>query len=229
MTDGTTSSSTSIDYRGRNFVVLSFDEFGPIEVRPQRGSNSAREKLLDRVSETYHRDKGVRHLLSAYDLTNDRMHAHMEDHKTNVQFHSMKYLRSLYPAFVLVYLMLDNFDSHTVKGAEVRALEQHPFLPHAYQRLPAQPDRAPLRAAEEVRHRELQSFEPQGNLKERGEVHRVEEQAPLGPMKGVEEECRFREVTSARKMWVRDFGAALEVHRRQRTTRKTKAYVFQTP
>jgi hypothetical protein len=87
----------------------------PIEVRPEKGSNWAREKQPDRVPATYHRDKGVRQLLSAYDLTNDRMYGHMEGRKRNIEFLAfLKYLRTLYPVYVLVYLIMDNFDPHTV-------------------------------------------------------------------------------------------------------------------
>jgi len=43
------------------------------------------------------------------------MYAHMKDHKTNVEFLAfLKYLRSLYPMRVLLYIILDNFSPHTV-------------------------------------------------------------------------------------------------------------------
>lgn len=57
----------------------------------------------------------MRHLLSAYDLGKDRMYAHIKKHKTQVEFLAfLKYLRSLYPLHVLVYVILDNFSPHTV-------------------------------------------------------------------------------------------------------------------
>jgi len=130
---GTTTSGTttippalSLSYRDRSFVVASFDEFGPIQVRPEKGSNWAREKHPDRVPATYHKDKGTKHLLSSYDLTNDEMHAHMKDHKTNVEFLAfLKYLRSLYPTYVLIYLILDNFSPHIMDRVLVYALENN--------------------------------------------------------------------------------------------------------
>jgi DDE superfamily endonuclease len=116
----------SVDYRGRSFVAVSFDEFGPVEVRPQKGSSWARERHPDRVPATYHRDKGVRHLLSSYDLTNDEMRAHMKEHKTNVEFLAfLKYLRSVYPAFVLIYVILDNFSPHIMDRVLAYALENN--------------------------------------------------------------------------------------------------------
>ena len=96
-------------------AVLSVDEFGPIEVRPEKGSNWSKEKHPDRVPADYTRDKGTRHLLSAYDLGKDKMYAHMKKHKTNVEFLAfLKYLRNLYPLYVFIYVILDNFSPHTV-------------------------------------------------------------------------------------------------------------------
>jgi len=103
------------DEDGRDVAIISFDELGPIEVRPERGSNWAREEHRDRVPATYNRRNGVRHLLAAYDLVRDRMYAHVKMHKTNVEFLAfLKYVRSLYPLDVLLYVILDNFSPHTV-------------------------------------------------------------------------------------------------------------------
>jgi hypothetical protein len=67
------------------------------------------------VPAEYHREKGTKQLLAAYDLGQDKMYAHMEDRKTNVEFLAfLKYLRSVYPAFVLLYIILDNASAHTM-------------------------------------------------------------------------------------------------------------------
>lgn len=121
-----TIASKGFDHRDRNFVVLSFDEFGPVQVRPEKGSNWAKETHPDRVPATYHKNEGVKHLLSSYDLTNDEMHAHMRDRKTNVEFLAfMKYVRSLYPVYVLIYLVLDNFSPHVMDRVLLYALENN--------------------------------------------------------------------------------------------------------
>jgi len=84
-------------------------------VRPEKGSNWAEQGHPDRVPAEYHRDKGTKQLLAAHDLGQDRMYAHMKDRKTNVEFLAfLKHLRSLYPAFVLLYLILDNASAHTM-------------------------------------------------------------------------------------------------------------------
>lgn len=91
------------------------DEFGPIEVRPEKGSNWAKEKHPDRIPADYTRFNGTKHLLSAYDLSKDRLYAHMKKHKTNVEFLAfLKYLRRLYPFYILIHVILDNFSPHTV-------------------------------------------------------------------------------------------------------------------
>jgi transposase len=96
-------------------AIVSVDEFGPIELKPEKGSNWAEEKHPDRVPADYNRFGGVRHLLSAYDLGKDKLYAHVKKHKTHVEFLAfLKYLRSLYPFYVMVYVILDNFSPHTV-------------------------------------------------------------------------------------------------------------------
>lgn len=63
----------------------------------------------------YNRLGGVRHLLSAYDLSKDKLYAHMKRHKTSVEFLAfLKYLRTLYPPSSVIYVILDNFSPHTV-------------------------------------------------------------------------------------------------------------------
>ena len=64
----------------------------------------------------YHRTLGVRHLLSAYDLVKDKMYGHMKKHKTNVEFLAfLKYVRSFYPFYFTLYIILDNFSPHIVE------------------------------------------------------------------------------------------------------------------
>jgi hypothetical protein len=103
-------------YNGQFCAVFSIDEFGPIEVKPQKGSNWAKEKHPDRIPANHRRTLGVRHLLSAYDLVKDKMYGHMKKHKTNVQFLAfLKYVRTLYPLYVTLYVILDNFSPHIVE------------------------------------------------------------------------------------------------------------------
>ena len=87
-----------------------------MEVKPEKGANWASEGNPDRVPATYNRTEGVRHLLAAYDLAEDKMYGHMKPRKTHVEFLGfLKYLRSLHPILlVLLYVILDNASAHTV-------------------------------------------------------------------------------------------------------------------
>ena len=99
----------------RGYAVLSYDTFGPLEVKPEKGVNWAPQGNPDLVPATYHRTEGVRHLHAAYDLSEDKMYGHVKPRKTHVEFLSfLKYLRSLYPILVLLYMILDNASAHTV-------------------------------------------------------------------------------------------------------------------
>ena len=99
----------------RGYAVLSYDEFGPLEVKPEKGANWALQGEPDLVPATYHRTEGVRHLHAAYDLSEDKMYGHMKSRKTHLEFLGfLKYLRSLYPILVLLYVILDNASAHTV-------------------------------------------------------------------------------------------------------------------
>ena len=62
---------------------------------------------------TYHRDDGVRHLLAAYDLGEDKLYGHVKARKTRTQFLEFcRYLRSLHPADVRIAIICDNYSPH---------------------------------------------------------------------------------------------------------------------
>lgn len=84
-------------------------------MKPEKGRNWAATGEPDRVPATYHRTEGVRHLHAAIDLAEDKMYGHMKTRKRHAEFLSfLRYLRSLYPTLVLLYMILDNASAHTV-------------------------------------------------------------------------------------------------------------------
>ncbi len=84
-------------------------------MKPEKGSNWVGQKHPDTVPASYNRFKGVKHLLAAYDLSKDKMYAHMKKRKTHVEFLVfLKYLRSLHPISILIQIILDNFSPHAV-------------------------------------------------------------------------------------------------------------------
>ena len=110
--------------RGDPTVVFSMDEFGPLNLLPRPGRQWA--PIVGRSSKgdpssprrrrrraTYKRTKGVRHLLAALDMNQDRIYGHIKTNKKRTTFLAFcRYLRSLYPPQVRIAIVLDNFSPH---------------------------------------------------------------------------------------------------------------------
>ena len=112
-------------------VVICVDEFGPLNLQPRPGRHWAavggkhREpgrQPRPRLRATYTRTQGVRHLMAAYDLREDKLYGHVKPRKTRTLFLEFcRYLRSLYPPYVRLALVMDNFSPHlsTAKDSRV--------------------------------------------------------------------------------------------------------------
>ncbi len=62
---------------------------------------------------TYTRTAGVRHLLAAYELGEDKLFGHVKPRKTRARFLEFcRYLRSLYPPATRIAIICDNFSPH---------------------------------------------------------------------------------------------------------------------
>jgi transposase len=96
-------------------VVICMDEFGSLNLQPHPGRQWALRTgggptPRRRRRATYTRPHGVRRLMAAYDLGNDRMYGHVKKTKNRTQFLAFcRYLRSLYPPAVRIAIVLDNF------------------------------------------------------------------------------------------------------------------------
>lgn len=103
-------------------VIFCLDEFGPLNLQPRPGrqwatvSGKAREpgrQPRPRMRATYTRTAGVRHLLAAYELGEDKLYGHVKPRKTRARFLEFcRYLRSLYPRQVRIAIICDNFSPH---------------------------------------------------------------------------------------------------------------------
>ena len=114
-------------------VIFCVDEFGPLNLQPRPGrqwaaiSGKSREPgraPRPRMRATYTRTAGVRHLLAAYELGEDKLFGHIKPRKTRARFLEFcRYLRSLYPASVRIAIICDNFSPHlsTAKDNRVGA------------------------------------------------------------------------------------------------------------
>jgi transposase len=103
-------------------VVFCVDEFGPLNLQPRPGrqwaavSGKGKEPGREprpRMRATYHRTEGVRHLMAAYELGEDKLFGHVKPRKTRSRFLEFcRYLRTLYPPGVRIAIVCDNFSPH---------------------------------------------------------------------------------------------------------------------
>ena len=93
--------------------MICFDEFGPMEIKPYGGSGWYRKTKPKRLPATYNRTQGVKQLLAGFDLGKDKIYAHVKDRKRWPEVLAfLKYLRTKYPDYKRLYIVLDNFSPH---------------------------------------------------------------------------------------------------------------------
>jgi Integrase core domain. len=91
--------------------TVAFDEFGPLEVRPQAGQCWCRKPV--RLRATYTRPYGVRHWLAFYDVHCDKLWGYTRSRKRHQEtLGVLKLLRKNYPVCQHIHLILDNFSPH---------------------------------------------------------------------------------------------------------------------
>lgn len=94
-----------------NGPTVSFDEFGPLEIRPQPGRSWGRRATRQRA--TYTRKHGVRHWLAFYDVHAKRLWGYVRPRKRGRDVLGvLKLLRRRYPAEQRIHLILDNLSAH---------------------------------------------------------------------------------------------------------------------
>jgi transposase len=103
-------------------VIFCVDEFGPLNLQPRPGrqwaaiSGKGREPgraPRTRMRSTYTRTAGVRHLLAAFELGEDKLFGHIKPRKNRARFLEFcRYLRSLYPLTTKIAIICDNFSPH---------------------------------------------------------------------------------------------------------------------
>jgi transposase len=115
---------------GEPDVIFCVDEFGPLNLQPRPGRQWAAVSGKNaepgraprpRMRATYTRTQGVRHLLAAYDLHEDKLYGHIRPRKTRTRFLEFcRYLRSLYPPAVRIAIICDNFSPHLTTAKDDR-------------------------------------------------------------------------------------------------------------
>ena len=98
-------------------VVVSFDECGPISLKPQAGRGWFLAGRPGRQRATYNRTHGVRKLLGAYDVGADRFWGRLEARRVTAKV-TLEFLRDIrrrYPPETTVYIVMDNLSAHWTK------------------------------------------------------------------------------------------------------------------
>lgn len=94
-------------------VVVCFDEFGPLSIRPHQGSSWARRKRPVRLRADYNRRHGVRYLLGAYDVGADVLWGEMTTDKDGPRvLEFLASIRARYADHIRVYVVMDNLATH---------------------------------------------------------------------------------------------------------------------
>ena len=118
---------------GEPEVIFCVDEFGPLNLQPRPGRQWAAvsgknaeqgREPRPRMRATCTRTQGVRHLLAAYELGEDKLLGHIKPRKTRARFLEFcRYLRTLYPPATRIAIVCDNFSPHltTAKDGRVAA------------------------------------------------------------------------------------------------------------
>ncbi len=113
-------------------VVICMDEFGRLNLLPRPGKqwaplttqNESTSQNLPRRRRrraTFTRHNGVRHLLAAYDLNQDKMYGHSKTTKDRTRFLEFcRYLRTLYPPEIRIAIVMDNFSPHLSTKVDTR-------------------------------------------------------------------------------------------------------------
>jgi transposase len=100
-----------VNQRAANGPTVAFDEFGPLEIRPQHGQSWGRD--ANRLPATYTRKHGVRHWLAFYDVHGNKLWGYTRPRKRSGEVLGvLKRMRKRYPPDERIHLILDNFSPH---------------------------------------------------------------------------------------------------------------------
>jgi transposase len=117
--------------KGDPTVVICMDEFGPLNLLPRpgkhwaptivKGAATATGPRRRRRRATFTRRHGVRHLMAAYDLNQDKIYGHIKMKKDRTTFLEFcRYLRTLYPPTLRIAIVMDNFSPHLSTKKDTR-------------------------------------------------------------------------------------------------------------
>ena len=94
-------------------VVISFDQMGPISLRPHAGAGWAQRKRPERQRATYTRRHGIRYVMGAIDVHADRLRVRLRPRRRgsdNLAF--LRQIRACYPKRLRIYWIQDNLSAN---------------------------------------------------------------------------------------------------------------------
>ncbi|MEU2502879.1 IS630 family transposase [Streptomyces sp. NRRL S-1314] len=144
--------------------TFTFDEFGPLGIRPTVGSCWAEQGRPDRLPATFRRTHGITYFHGCYSVGDDQMWGINRRRKgIDHTWAALRTIRAARPDGAPIYVILDNLSAHTNwrmkrwAGQEQGRAVLHPDL-----RLLGQPHRSPLRTAAAVHPGQLEPSQPHG-------------------------------------------------------------------
>jgi len=92
---------------------FAFDQFGPLSIRPERGSSWARQKKPARLRATYRRTQGIRYFHGCYCLGDDQLWGITRERKGGDHtLTALKSIRARQPGGYRLYVILDNLSAN---------------------------------------------------------------------------------------------------------------------
>jgi transposase len=105
--------------RPKHGVVVCYDQFGPLELRPIAGACWARKRHPQRNRATYTRKRGVEQLHGFYDVHADCLVGRVRKRKTSDDIvASFRRLRACYPKQLRIYVVMDNLSANVCAAKE---------------------------------------------------------------------------------------------------------------
>jgi transposase len=93
--------------------VISFDQMGPISLKPIQGAGWAKLKRPERLRATYNRKHGIRYIFGALDVHRDRLYARLRPRRAGSDVLAfMRTIRLVYPARQKLYWIQDNLSAN---------------------------------------------------------------------------------------------------------------------
>jgi len=96
-------------------VVVSFDQMGPVSLRPVAGAGWAPKRRPERQRADYNRRHGTRYVFGAYDVHNDRLRVRLCDKRRGIDMLAfMDQIRHCYPTRQRIYWIQDNLSANWI-------------------------------------------------------------------------------------------------------------------